>query len=116
MPLILLADEIMEKGLAQVGFALRQQRVARETNLERFKYFFGCLPTVLAHVWEDLQKTNSPLAVIKGTLKNLKYFFLACHMLKGYKLKAELAETFQISKRTVCDVGWKFVKKFRRLK
>ena len=116
MLLILSADEILKQGLTEVGFDKKWQRITRAANLERFGYFYGSLPIVLAQVWEDLQTTQNPDALVSGTESNLKYFFLACHLLKGYKLEAKLAGVFKISERTVRDKGWEFIRKIQALK
>ena len=113
---ILLPDEILKEGLKQVGFDEKQQRIKQDANLERFNYHYGSLPTVLAHVWEDLQFTTNPDAWVDGTEGNLKYFFLACNLLKCYKLEAKLAATFKVSEQTDRDKGWEIVCKIQALK
>ena len=109
-------DDILKEGLKLVGFGENRQSITWQTNLERFKYHHGSLPIVLAHIWEDLQLTTDLEAWVDGTDSNLKYLFLACHLLKCYKLEVKLAAMLGISECTACNKGWLFVSKIQALK
>ena len=63
MVTVLIAEEILRKGLVLVGYDCRRQdKVSKATNLRRFRAHYGSNPVVYAQIWEDLQITATPAA------------------------------------------------------
>jgi hypothetical protein len=88
MIVVFTADETLSMGLKIAGFDTgRQQNVQRETNLERFKDFFGCVPVIYAEIWEDLQTTGIAEARIDTTKCSVKMdtFLLSVHFIKRFE-------------------------------
>jgi hypothetical protein len=74
---ILTPSELLKIGLKLVGFQKRRiRRAQKETNIARFKSFFGSSPGVIAMIWEDLQKTRINKAQVPPQDRKIKYFLL----------------------------------------
>lgn len=120
MIVIVTGDDILSRGLVLAGFnSARNNNVARETNLERFKALYGSNPCVYAQIWEDLQNTNNPEARIDATNKrivNLDSFMMTIHFFKCYPTEAQLAATFKICEKSARKSCWYYAKKLQALK
>ena len=115
--LILTPDQIMRKGLELCGYDLkRQQRVKRETNLERFKDSYGSHPVVYAQIFEDLQTTDIDEAKVEGKKLNLTYFLAGLHWLKRYPTEKTRSGRFKVCETTARNWGWFYAKKIQALK
>ena len=61
MVVILMSDEFLSLGLAQVGFDhYHQDSVKHKTKIECLKSYFGSQPDVNAQIREDLQMMTVP--------------------------------------------------------
>jgi hypothetical protein len=116
MVVFLTADEFLRHGLMLVGFDVRrQQRVARATNVGRFKTYYGSDPVVYAAIWEDLNTTENLAARISDKAK-VDSFLQGIYFLKCYPKEAERAGTFQVCEKTARKWGWYFAQKIQALK
>jgi hypothetical protein len=110
-------DEMLRRGLIAVGFAQdRIRKVARATNLKRFRAHFGSNPIVYAYMWEDLLSTTNPDARIDAATANLDAFLMCLHFLKCYPSEAVLAATFFMCEKTVRKWRCFFSTKIQALK
>jgi histone H3/H4 len=78
-------DEVLEHGLALVGFNKeRQNRVVRKKNASRFRTFYNADPSVIAVLLVQLQTTEIEIARLDfnkvGIKRTVDYFFAAIHM------------------------------------
>ena len=97
MVVVLTADEILQMGLALLGYNQhRQANVQRATNILRFKAHYGSHPIVYAQIWEDLQTTTIPEARIDAQKMHPQYFLMATNFLARYPTEQEQASTFGI--------------------
>lgn len=117
MVVVLTADEILQMGLALIGFSQqRQANVQRTTNLLRFKAHYGSHPIVYAQIWEDLQTTTIPEARIDAQKIHPHNFLMATHFLARYPTEQEQASTFGICDKTARYWTWFFACKIQALK
>jgi len=109
--------EVLERGLALVGFDLnRQQSVRRAKNIERFKTHFGAASAVCAAIWVDPQTTSVPEAKIDADNTCLEHLLMAAYFLKCYPKENECEAIFGKSDTTVRKWVWHCIKKLQALK
>jgi len=118
MVVILSPNEIMRKGLLLAGFSFhRQQRVCRASNLRRFKAFYGSAPIVLTVIWEDLQTTLIPDALIGvEEADDVDLFLLSMHYLRVYPTEPILSGLFKLCEKTGRKWAWHYADKIAALK
>lgn len=110
-------DEILVRGLELVGIDRdRQKRFKQSIKLEHFRSHFGSDPVVYADIWEDLQTTNLPAAIMILKHSDVDSFLMTLHFLKRYPTEIELATRFNMNERTVREIIWKFARKLQALK
>jgi len=116
-PTIYTPDEIMATGLELAGFDRHRRKVARATNLDRFRSAYGSDPVVVACVWEDLLTTsNAEARIDRKAAKHVDRFLLAMHFLKIYPTERREAGIFGIDEDTCRLWRWYFVEKIQALK
>jgi hypothetical protein len=80
---VLTPDGMLRHGLMAVGFAKNQiQKVARATNLKRFRAHYGSNPIVYAFMWGDLLNTTNQNSRIEAANADLYAFFMCLHFFK----------------------------------
>ena len=110
-------DEMLRRGQLAVGFAQdRIQKVARTTNLKRFRAHYGSNPIVYAYMWADLLNTTNPDARIDIDAVDLDAFFMCLHFLKCYPSEALLAATFHMCEKSTRKWRCFFAQKIQALK
>jgi hypothetical protein len=117
--MVVTPDELLWRGLVLVGFnAARIGKVKRSTSLSRFRSFYGSNPMVYAEIWQDLQTSLIPEALITtdAVFVNLDSFLLAICFFKCYCTEAQLAGMFNVCEKTARKCCWFFAKKIQALK
>lgn len=112
-------DEIMALGLRLVGYdEIRQQRVARKTNITRFKRMFGSSTQVVRAVWIDLQmiKDEEYKLDVKSPEVEMKGLLLTLHFFKRYPTEIDEAGRFGWSPRSCRLKKWAFARRIQYLK
>ena len=100
-------DEFLALGLDIAGGTGRS---SKETNINRFKKFYGPTPATFAAVWEKLRSTDDD--TIKLTNKDKpRDLLLGVRFLWGYETEDNLGNHFGIRSRTtvarICEI-WTF--------
>jgi hypothetical protein len=114
---ILTGAEMLEQGLALVGFSVNQlQRAGDKKNNARFKAHFGSIPLACAHLWEALQVTGNEDALVVAEQKSVDLFLMALHWLKRYQTEQEMEATFGWSDRTCRKWSFYFSQKIAALR
>jgi len=73
---ILTVDDVLSAGLSYCGFDVhRQRRVKLDTNINRFKRFFGAPPATIVPMFKDL-RDNDPNIVYKDCLMACNWLYL----------------------------------------
>lgn len=107
-------SQILRRGLLRAGYKKKSiKKCKKSTNLEQFTNRCGASPTVLAHMWEDIQKGDDPVPPHK---LNLECYFMAIHFLKRYPEEHERAAQCGWHRDTCRDWSWCHVEKIRALK
>ena len=110
-------DDMLYHGLMAVGFAKDQiQKVARATNLKRFRAHYGSNPIVYAYMWGDLLNTTNPDARMDVANANLTAFLMCLHFLKCYPSESILVATFRMCEKTVRKWRCFFAQRIQALK
>ena len=114
---VLTPDDMLRHGLMAVGFAKHQiHKVARATNLKRFRAHFGSNPIVYAFLWGDLLSTPNQNARIEASNADLNAFLMCLHFLKCYPSESILAATFHMCEKTARKWRCFFAQKIQALK
>jgi hypothetical protein len=113
---VLTADEFLQLGLRKFFEEKQLTRVSAQANNDRFVAHFGCLPRVLAMIWEDLQRTTVPHAKVKKRKLNAEMFLAAFHHSKVYPTELQAEGAWKINRKTYRKWVRFFLKKIRRLK
>jgi hypothetical protein len=110
--------KILHKGLQYAGFSnRRQKRVKHETNMERFRSFYGSDPVVYAKILDDLIFTDIPAASIAGNDEvTLKHYLMAIHWLKCYRTETVQSGQFGFCEITCRKYAWYFAERIQALK
>ena len=117
MTIIVTVDQMLCQGLRLVGFnAHRVSKVSRSTNLERFRAHYGLNPIVYAQIWEDLQNTTCPDALIDSKTADLALYLMTIHFMKCYPTETQLAALFGVSERTARKWCRYYTRKIQALK
>ena len=121
--LILTPTEIMMRGLEIARYT--EERIHRvkgnphssTTNIDRFKDQFGAKPTVVAQLWEDLQRI-APMdeRIIGAKMKTFDYLLRAMYFLRHYNTEKEREPIFDISPKTMREHLWPTLRKVQSLK
>ncbi len=115
--IIVTPDDMLQRGLMAVGFVQdRIRKVARATNLKRFRAHYGSNPIVYAYLWEDLLSATNPDARIDAATVDFNAFLMCLHFLKCYPSESILAATFCMCEKTVRKWRCYFAKKIQALK
>lgn len=85
------------KGLGIAGYT--SERLAMRTQLRRFREMFGCSPTVVRHLWNDLR------LLLAGDVKD-DYLFWALCFLKRYPTEGDLAGRLKKDPSTIRKWVW----------
>ena len=110
-------EEMLRRGLIAVGFTPdRMQKVARATNLKRFRAHYGSNPIVYAYIWADLLSATNPDARIDAANADFNAFLMCLHFLKCYPSEAVLGATFGMCEKTVRKWRCFFAKRMQALK
>jgi hypothetical protein len=110
-------DEMLRHGLMAVGFTEdRIKKVARATNLKRFRAHYGSNPIVYAYMWADLLRATNQNARIDAADADLHAFLMCIHFLKCYPSEALLSATFHMCEKTARKWRCFFAKKMQALK
>jgi hypothetical protein len=109
--------EILQQGLKLAGRSSeRQGRCCNKTNEKLFRGHYGSSSLVCAQILADLQTTDNAAAHIIVKNNQLKYYFVAHHLLAKYETREDRASAFGTSVRSDQDWSWTFVKKIAALK
>jgi hypothetical protein len=109
MLVVYTADEILSIGLSLTRIdTFRQEKVDRETNLDRFRSLLGLNPVVYAQIWEDLQTTDIHDARIDGaTAKTgIRYFLMSIYFLKNDPAGPLQESSFRVNVCTAHEKNW----------
>lgn len=110
-------DDMLVRGLEMAGFdTVRQKRATRETNIKRFKAFYGSNPAVYSNIWEDLQTTTIPQAKIDPEKVGIDKLLSGIYFLKCYPTEEQRAGVLKICEKTARKWGWYFSQKIQALK
>jgi hypothetical protein len=110
-------SEIRKIGLRLVGYKKRWiKRASTKTNIQQFQGHFGSNPNVCAQIWEDLQTAEVEDARVPSESRQIKYFLMAMHHLKGYPTELEHEALFDISAMWGLNWCWHFLEKVQALK
>jgi hypothetical protein len=114
---IITPDDMLRIGLIAVGFTEdRIQKVARRTNLKRFRAHYGSNPIVYAYIWADLLSTTNPDARIDAAKADLNAFLMCLNFLKCYPSEPVLAGRFGMCETTTRNWHCFFAKRMQALK
>ena len=114
---IVTADFMLMQGLLMVGFDHhRIQKVLRNTNVMRFRSFYGSDPIVYAKIWNDLHDDTNEAAFINTSTATLRHFFMGLFFLKCYPNQTHMAATFRVCEKTARKWCWYFLSKIQALK
>jgi DDE superfamily endonuclease len=114
---IVTADFMLMQGLLMVGFDHhRIQKVLRNTNIIRFRSFYGSDPIVYARIWNDLHDGTNEAAFIHTSTATLRHFFMSLFFLKCYPSATQMAAIFRVCEKTARKWCWYFLSKIQALK
>lgn len=85
-----------------------------ETNVERFRTWYGVSPEACAEIFQDLQMTMNLVARIENA-KALD-MLMTLNWLMNYRKEAELAGTFKMNEKTARNILWRYTNAFAAMK
>jgi hypothetical protein len=110
-------DDMLRLGLIAVGFAEdRILKLARITNLKRFRAHYGSNPIVYAYIWADLLSTTNPDARIDAAKADFNAYLMCLNFLKCYPSESVLAGRFGMCETTTRKWRCFFARKIQALK
>lgn len=115
---VLSCNEVLMLGLDYVGYK-RGGKAQLKTLHRRFKRHFGCLPKIVAKLWEMLQTTllyEARLPWNCNSMKHFKYLMMSLFYLKAYPLEEQMASRFGVMEQTVRRWVQFFVEKLAAFK
>jgi DDE superfamily endonuclease len=118
---VLTAAEFLELGIS-VWYTKGRLRCLRtkKSKIGRFKSYYGCLPSICAQLWEDLQRTKVEQARLDKDddpdYINPKYFLMALHTLKKYPTDYEREGPWNKNRDQARNLVWYFLEKIQALK
>jgi hypothetical protein len=108
--MIYTTNGIMKQGLLLVNYICQRiKRAKMKRNIERFKGHFGSKPSVIPHIWEDLQTIELAEAQVLPEDLHMNLFLMALHHLKRYPTELEREPIFDIDYTKGRDWVWFFV-------
>lgn len=114
---IITPDEMLERGLMFANYKAKSiNRCKASTNMERFVARYGCSPTVLCAIWEDLQMSANEDCRVPPEKRKLEYFLMAIHFLRHYPTEHERAAATGFHRDTCRDWSWYYIERIRQLK
>jgi hypothetical protein len=110
-------SEILRIGLLTVHITKKRIKKSKNSrNVARFKAHFGVPPSVVAAVFEDLQRTNIPEARLPPDKRNIKHLLMAFHTLMRYPTNDEREAMFDMNQNDAAKVAWWYIDRIRALK
>jgi hypothetical protein len=109
------ADRLLDTGLKIAGYTGEQiAKVCNETNLERFRTFYGTSPQPASMLWEDLKTVDTGEAKIEKL--DVMYFLMTIYWMRTYQTLRAIATVFKIHRETVAIWVWKYVEAIKSLR
>ena len=114
---LLTSMEFLELGLS-VWYSPARLKTLRsmKTKISWFKDYYGCRPSVVATIWEDLQTTTVDEARLDEDRLNPKHFLMALHTLKRYPTDNEREGPWDINRDEGRGSVWYYLRKLQALK
>lgn len=107
---------MLHEGLKFVGYMVQNERVRDETWNRRFRGHYGSDPVVYSKLFEDLQTTAVPEALIRDDKISLHYFLMTIYFLRHYPTEQILESRFNASEKTIRTWVWYYIAKIKELK